>query len=111
MPVHTEGQMFVMLGMHTLKVPTYDSLKALKGAMFYLSLPLEKTMQTLNQVGIHSNHLLDSELYIIINGQPTKSNNVWRSVVDVNKINAALRKLKELNWLYRSAAIDKSLYR
>uniref|UniRef100_A0A1X7T3F9 Uncharacterized protein n=1 Tax=Amphimedon queenslandica TaxID=400682 RepID=A0A1X7T3F9_AMPQE len=62
--------------------------------MFYLSLPLEKTMETLNEVGIVSNHLPNTELYIIINGQPTKFNNVWRSLVDVNKLQAALRKLK-----------------
>ena len=40
--------------------------------MFYLPLPLEKTMETLNEVGIDSNHLPDQELYIIINGQPTE---------------------------------------
>ena len=91
-------QTIVRLGTHTLKVPTYNSLKALKGAMFYLPLPLEKTMETFNEVGIDSNHLPDPELYIIINGQPTKSNNVWRSLVDVNKIKAELRKLKEINW-------------
>ena len=79
-------QTIVRLGTHTLKVPTDNSLKALKGAMFYLPLPLEKTMETLNEVGIDSNQLPDPELYIIINGQPTKSNNVWRSLVDVNKI-------------------------
>ena len=39
-------QTIVRLGTHTLKVPTYNSLKALKGAMFYLPLPLEKTMET-----------------------------------------------------------------
>ena len=71
-------------------------LKARKRA---LPLPLEKTMETLNEVGIDCNHLPDPELYIIINGQ---SNNVWRSLVHGNKIKAALRKLKEINWLYRS---------
>ena len=78
--------------------------------MFYLPLPIEKTMETLNEVRIDSNHLPDPELYII-NGQPTKSNDVWRSLVDVNKIKAALRKLKEINWLYRSVdddSIDES---
>uniref|UniRef100_A0A1X7TVM3 DUF6570 domain-containing protein n=1 Tax=Amphimedon queenslandica TaxID=400682 RepID=A0A1X7TVM3_AMPQE len=104
-------QTIVRLGTHTLKVPTYNFLKALKGAMFYLPLPLEKTMDTLNEVGIDSNHLPNPELYIIINGQPTKSNNVWRSLVDVNKIKAALTKLKEINWLYRNIdddSIDES---
>uniref|UniRef100_A0A1X7UF12 DUF6570 domain-containing protein n=1 Tax=Amphimedon queenslandica TaxID=400682 RepID=A0A1X7UF12_AMPQE len=101
-------QTIVRLGTHTLKVPTYNSLKALHGAMFYLPPPLEKTMETLNEIGIDSNHLPNPELYIIINGQPTKSNNVWRSLVDVNKIKAALRKLKEINWLYRN--VDDQCY-
>uniref|UniRef100_A0A1X7VC75 Uncharacterized protein n=1 Tax=Amphimedon queenslandica TaxID=400682 RepID=A0A1X7VC75_AMPQE len=74
-------------------MPTYNSLKALKGAKFYLSLPLEETIKILNEIGIDSNHLLNPELYIIINGQPTKLN-VWRSLFDVNRIKAALRKLK-----------------
>uniref|UniRef100_A0A1X7VK32 OTU domain-containing protein n=1 Tax=Amphimedon queenslandica TaxID=400682 RepID=A0A1X7VK32_AMPQE len=52
---------------------------------------VEKTMETLNEVDIDSNHLPNPELYIIINGQPAKSNNVWSSLVDVNKIKAALR--------------------
>uniref|UniRef100_A0A1X7V5A1 Uncharacterized protein n=1 Tax=Amphimedon queenslandica TaxID=400682 RepID=A0A1X7V5A1_AMPQE len=68
-------------------------------------------MKTLNEIGIDSNHLPNPELYIMINGQPTKSNNVWRSLVDVNKIKAALRKLIEINWLYRNVdddSIDES---
>uniref|UniRef100_A0A1X7TA62 Uncharacterized protein n=1 Tax=Amphimedon queenslandica TaxID=400682 RepID=A0A1X7TA62_AMPQE len=64
---------------------------ALEGAMFYLPLPLEKAMETLNEIGIDSNHLPNLELYIIINGQPTKSNNVCCSLVDVNKLKAALK--------------------
>ena len=51
-------------------------------------------METLNEVGIDSNHLPDPELYIIINGQLTKSNNVWCSLVDVNKIKAAIKRNK-----------------
>ena len=48
-------------------MPTYNSLKALKGAMFYLPLALEKTMETLNEVGIDSNHLPDpSYMYTYI---------------------------------------------
>uniref|UniRef100_A0A1X7VA02 Uncharacterized protein n=1 Tax=Amphimedon queenslandica TaxID=400682 RepID=A0A1X7VA02_AMPQE len=67
-------------------------------------------METSNEVGIDSNHLPNPELYIIINGQPTKSNNVWHSLVNVNKIKAALRKVK-INWLNRNVdddSIDES---
>ena len=95
-------QTIVRLGTHTLKVLTYNSLKALKCAIFYLPIPLEKAMETLNEVGIDSNHLPDPDLHIIIYGQPTKLNNVCHSFVDGNKIKAALRKIKEINWLFRS---------
>uniref|UniRef100_A0A1X7TH57 DUF6570 domain-containing protein n=1 Tax=Amphimedon queenslandica TaxID=400682 RepID=A0A1X7TH57_AMPQE len=66
-------QTIVRLGTHTLKVPDYNFLMSPKGAMFYLPLPLEKTMETLNEIGIDSNHMPNPELYII---HPTKSNNV-----------------------------------
>uniref|UniRef100_A0A1X7UBV7 Uncharacterized protein n=1 Tax=Amphimedon queenslandica TaxID=400682 RepID=A0A1X7UBV7_AMPQE len=62
-----------------------------------LILLAERTMETLNEVGIDSNHQPNLELYIIINGQPTKSNNVWRSLVEVIKLKAAVRKFKEIN--------------
>ena len=58
------------------KVPSYNSLKAIKGAMFHLPLPLEKTMATLDEVGIDSPNLPKPELCITVNGQQTKSNTV-----------------------------------
>ena len=67
-------QTVVRLGTYTCKVPSYNSLKAIKGAMFHLPLPLEKTMATLDEAGIDSPNLPKPELYIIVNGQPTKSN-------------------------------------
>ena len=69
-------QTVVRLGTYTGKVPSYNSLKAIKGAMFHLPLPLEKTMATLDEAGIDSPNLPKPELYIIVNGQPTKSNTV-----------------------------------
>ena len=90
-------QTVVRLGTYTGKVPSYNSLKAIKGAIFHLPLPLEKTMATLDEAGIDSPNLPKPELYIIVNGQPTKSNTVWQTLVDVNRIKAALLKLKEIN--------------
>ena len=74
--------------------------------MFHLPLPLEKTMATLDEAGIDSPNLPKPELYITVNGQPTKSNTVWQTLVDVNRIKAALLKLKEINWLYRNVDDD-----
>ena len=93
-------QTIVRLGTYTAKVPMYNSLKACKGSMFFLPLPLDKTMETLDKM--KDTHMLPSpELYIIINGKPTKGKVMWRSLVDVNDLTAAVRKLKEINWLYK----------
>ena len=43
-------QTIIRLGTYTAKVPVYNSLKACKGTMFFLPLPLHKTLETLDQV-------------------------------------------------------------
>ena len=71
--------------------------------MFFLPLPLKKTLDTLHQVNLSGKRetvLPDPELYIIVNGKPTKSKIVWHSLVNVAHINTAVHKLKEINWLY-----------
>ena len=50
-------------------------------------------MATLDEVAIDSPKLPKPELYIIVNSQPTKSNTVWKTLVDVNHIKAALLKV------------------
>ena len=50
--------------------------------------------------------LPDPELYIIVNGKPTTSKVVWRSLVNVNNVKTAVRKLKEINWLYSEVDND-----
>ena len=95
-------QTIVRLGTYTGKVPTYNSLQACKGTMFFLPLPLNKTLETLNQVDQHTSVLPDPELYIIVNGRPTKSNVVWRSLVNVNHVKTAIRTLRSCNWLYKN---------
>ena len=68
--------------------------------MFFLPLPLDKTMETLEKVK-DTCMLPSPELYIIVNGKPTKAKVMWRSLVDVNDLTAAVRKLREINWLYK----------
>ena len=68
-------QTVVRLGTFTGKVPIYNSLKACKGTMFFLPLPLNKTLATLDEVGqsgTAKSALPNPELYIIVNGKPTK---------------------------------------
>ena len=94
-------QTIVTLGTYTGKVPIYNSLKACKGTVFFLPLPLNKTLETLDQVMHDDSTLPEPELYIIVNGRPTKSKVVWRSLVDVNKVKAAIAKLRCINWLHK----------
>ena len=54
-------QTIVRLGTYTAKVPIYNSLKAHMGTVFFLPLPLNKTLETLEQSG-HA--LPNPELYI-----------------------------------------------
>ena len=95
--------------MYTAQVPVYNSLKACKGTMFFLPLPMKKTLETLGQVKNPSNKetsLPDPEMYIIINGKPTTSKVVWRSLVNADHVKAAVQKLREFNWLYSEVKDD-----
>ena len=103
-------QAVVRLGTYTGKVPSYNSLKACKGTMFFLPLPLDKTVQTIDDVinsrGMSSVGLPDPELYIVVSGNPSKQKVLWQSMVNVAHVTAAIKKLKQINWLY--ANIDDS---
>ena len=46
------------------------------------------------------------ELNVILNGQPTNTQAVWRSLVNVRLVKAAVHKLKQINWLYRDVDPD-----
>ena len=96
-------QTVVRLGTYTAKVSIYNSLKACEGTMFFLPLPMAKTLDTLNHVKYSSQAITyalpNPELYIILNGKPTKQKIVWRSLVNVKDVKAAVEKLKEINFL------------
>ena len=72
-------QTIVRLGTYTGKVPVYNSLKAIKGNIFFLPLPLQNTLDQLDEVGFGSDRLHeitttlpDPELYIIVDSHRTK---------------------------------------
>jgi hypothetical protein len=77
--------------------------------MFFLPLPLEKMVQTLedvkNKVDGAVTGLPDPELFIIVNSKSKTSKVVWQSLIDVCALRDALRKLKDINWVY--ADIDE----
>ena len=91
------------------KVPSHNSLKACKGTMFFLPLPLEKTVQTLeeekNKVEGVATGLPDPELCIIVNSKAKTNKTVWQSLINVDRLREALRKLKDINCMY--ADIDE----
>ncbi len=64
---------------------------------------MNKTLETLDQA---KDSALYPELYVILNGRPTKSKVVWRSLVDVNRLKATIRKLKGSIWLYQDVNND-----
>ena len=99
-------QTVVKLGTYTAKVPVYNSLKACKGIMFFLPLPFNKTLKTLEEVEHSSTALPEPELYIIVNGRPTKGEVVWRSLVNVDLVKTATETLKEINWLYKDVDVE-----
>ena len=97
------------LGTYTGKVPSYNSLKACKGTMFSLPLPLDKTLATLEEVqnsvsGTKTG--LPDPVFIIVSSTSKTRNTVWQSLINVDTLRGALRKLKEINWVY--ADIDET---
>ena len=102
-------QTIIRLGTYTGKVPIYNATKGLKGTMFFLPLPLQNTIEAFDDLGIPNDLmsedlqlLPDPELYILLDGRPTKDKVVWQTLVDVNDIKKAVTKLKETNWLYKN---------
>ena len=80
----------------------------------FLPLPLQNTLDRLDEAGFRAHFstddimstLPDPELYIIVDGRPTKDKVVWQSIVDVDNVRHAVEKFKETNWLYRTVNED-----
>ena len=90
----------VSLRTYSLKAPSHNSLKASKGAIFYLPLPTKKTMETLDQVNSPDGSMPDPELYIIVNSTPTKNKVVYRNKIDVVKCRTGYQWLTKNNRFY-----------
>ena len=93
---------------YTGKMPSHTSVK---GTMFFLPLPLDKTMDTVEEIDKvvtgkgQPTQLPDPELYIIVNSMTKSKKTIWQSLVNLDELKAAVRKLKAINWLY--AEIDE----
>ena len=79
-----------------------------KGLLFFLRLPLEKTVKTMEEVNKKVDGsvigLPNPELFIIVNSKTKKV--VWQSLIDICALRDALRKLKDINWVY--AEVDEA---
>ena len=98
------------LGTYTGKVPSHNSLKACKGTMFFLPLPLERTVHTLDEIerkgdGI-PDRLPDPELFIVVNSKSKTKKTIWQSLINVDNLQAALEKLRQINWLYSNVDVN-----
>ena len=90
-------------------------MKAMKGTMFFLPLPLQNMLDRLDEAGFRAQFsaddimstLPDPELYIIVDGQPTKDKVVWQSIVDVDNVRHAVDKLRETNWLENPISVSR----
>ena len=98
-------QTIIRLGTYT---SIHNATKGLKGTMFFLPLPLQNTIEALDDLGTNDltsddlQTLPDPELYILLDDHLTKNKVVWQTLVDVNDIKKAVNKLKEINWLYKN---------
>ena len=76
----------------------------------FLPLPLQNTLDRLDEAGFKAEFtsddtmsiLPDPELYIIVDGRPTKDKIVWQGLVDIDNVKCAVEILKDTNWLYRN---------
>ena len=67
---------------------------------------MQNTLDRLDEVGLRADDIIsilpDPELYIIVDGRPTKDKVVWQGIVDVDNVKHAVDKLRVINWLYRT---------
>ena len=86
--------------------------------MFFLPLPLEKTVKTLEEVNEKTDGaatgLPNPELFIIVNSKSKTNKVVWQSLIDICALRDALRKLNDINWVYADvdeASLDDAAHR
>jgi len=95
-------QTIIRLGTYTGKVLIYIALKAVEGTMFVLPLPMNKIFSDLKKLSVNTvSSLPDPELYILVDGCPTKDKILWQTLVYVGIVKQAVKKLKEINIFYR----------
>ena len=77
--------------------------KGLQGHIFFLPIPFDKTLDLLNSIEAPEDLaselysiLPDPHIFILLDGKPTKDKVVWQSMVDVDNMKGAVKRLEEL---------------
>ena len=97
---------YVKLGTTLGKRKSNEKMLAIKGFAVNIPVPMQVNIKDLG-VGRPAK-LIDPNNFIMLHGLPTKSNVVWKSLVDVNKIFAALEWLIINNPLYNHIRLPDS---
>ena len=88
------------------RLPPSHKVSKVHGSTFHLPLPLHETLKRLPNPEYPLPE--SGELYILLRSIPTTKKVLWQDMVDVNKIYAALSKLKEINPLYAAINLPSS---
>ena len=77
---------------------------AMKGSVFYLPVPLEKTLETLKEDRLDSK---SCNPFIFVFGVPKKNREVWKSLIDVKRVHSALTWLVANNPEYEGISVPE----
>ena len=78
-------------------IPYRNRVAKLKGSVFYLPMPIESALNQLNQDKIDYK---SNNSFILVHGIPKADKSMWKFLIDVEKVHAALTWLKANNHLY-----------
>ncbi|KAF0722134.1 Uncharacterized protein FWK35_00030464, partial [Aphis craccivora] len=86
------------------KQPKNSMTEKSVGRAFHLPLPIEETLKKLPE---STQAIADHELYILVRSLPTKKNQIWQSLVNLQKVYKALLWLKNNNVLYKDIEVPQ----
>ena len=91
-------QTCIRLGVKAGKRPPSEMVRASRGTIVHLPLPLQENVKVMNTISAEN-------LNIIVNGLPTRAGLVWQHFVRPKAVLAALKILKAINPLYKDVVV------
>ena len=95
-------QTFLKLGPSVGNRPNNEKMSAVKGFSVHIPVPVEMTVR---QLAGEKTGLINPRSFIVLHGIPTKDKRVWQSLINVEKIIAALKWLVKNNPLYKDIKV------